>query len=307
MASRNDRNEVQSHSLVTEDARTAMAEAADYWTEQRMAEAQPVPVEISDDARRQMEEESPEPEGERADQPSAAPEDGGAFAGFGDDEVDLASYTTTKVPNRRILPYCTVGKLFMRFGNSNYVGSAWSIARRAVFTAGHCIFDRDTGGWARTVLFVPQYHQGAEPVGRWAATRMHSLIGWTRDRDFRYDMGVFEVDRAIGPTTGTLGWMANYPPNQGPYTSIGYPAAPPFNGQEMWQSVGAYINGSNPIQMHNNMTGGCSGGPWAVVKGGQVYANGLNSFRYNSNPNTMYSPYFGQGLINLYNLVKNLT
>jgi V8-like Glu-specific endopeptidase len=306
MPETNPLNEIDSITLIEPDALVALAAVEDYWTEQQMAEAQPVPFNVADaDAIRALTAADFLPEGEERTQAPLAP-DGGTETAIDNRIIDPLSYNTSKVADRSVLPYCTVGKLFMQFDGSNYVGTAWTIAEKAVFTAGHCIFDRSGGGWADKVLFVPQYHRGTEPVGRWAATRLHSLVGWTQNRDFKYDMGVFEVDRLIRPTTGSLGWMANFPPNQGPYTSIGYPAALPFDGQEMWQSVGAYIDGSNPIQMHNNMTGGCSGGPWVAAKSGGPFANGLNSFRYNNNPNTMYSPYFGQGFLNLYDLVKNI-
>lgn len=301
-------NEVVSTTLIAERLEAEVQAIEDYWTEERMAASTPLPLEVEEETIRSLlEDEFVTPEGEQLEVESIAPDSPGEPDGSEDPEVDPLSFSTNRVTNRTILPYCTVGKLFMRFGNSNYVGTAWTIARRGVFTAGHCIFESSLGGWARSVLFVPQYHNGAEPRGRWVATRLHALNGWIQNRDFRFDLGVFEVDRAVSPSTGSLGWMANYPPNQGPYTSIGYPAGAPFNGQEMWQCRGGYINGSNPIQMHNNMTGGCSGGPWSVSRPGGFFANGINSFRYTNNPNTMYSPYFGNGMINLYNIVKGLT
>ena len=104
--------------------------------------------------------------------------------------------------------------------------------------------------------------------------------------------------------------MANYPPDQGPYRSLGYPREPvpghAFNGEHMWQSLGGYINGTNPICMRNNMTRGCSGGPWIVTNNRKSYANGMNSFRCDTEPGTMYSPYFGDGLLNLYDMVKTV-
>ena len=219
------------------------------------------------------------------------------------------NFTTRRVPDRSRLPFSAVGKLFMAFGGEDHVGSAWVVAERAVFTAGHCIFHRRNGIWADHVLFIPQYDNGIEPVGRWAATSLYSLRGWTRNRNFEYDMGVFVVDRKIRPRTGSLGWMANYPPNQGPYKSIGYPARAisgySFSGSSMWMCDGGYITGRNPIKMHNNMTEGCSGGPWRVVNNGKRYINGLNSFRMKGESNTLQSPYFGDGFLNLYNEVKN--
>ena len=103
--------------------------------------------------------------------------------------------------------------------------------------------------------------------------------------------------------------MANYPPNQRTYTGIGYPSRPitgyNFHGKYMWQSVGQYISGTVAIQVYNNMTQGCSGGPWRVPYNDKPgYANGINSHRY-GDPTTMYSPYFGEGFLNIVNWLKD--
>lgn len=221
----------------------------------------------------------------------------------------LTDFVTTKVTNRAAFPFKVVGKMFMSFNGQDYVGSAWTIGESGIFTAGHCVYD-ENAGWASNVLFIPQYHEGNAPLGTWVASQLFSLKGWTdgTSNRFRYDMGAFLTTQPVRPKTGSLGWLANVPPNQGPYTAIGYPASPVsgynFDGERMWKSVGGYINGTDIIQMYNNMTGGCSGGPWTVSKNGSVYANGLNSFRYTNNPSTMYSPYFGQGFLNLHDKVK---
>ena len=115
-------------------------------------------------------------------------------------------------------------------------------------------------------------------------------------------MGAAIATSPIRPTTGSSGWMANYPANQGPYTEIGYPGEPipgfNFDGERMWQSVGAYLDGSTIIRAEGNMTGGCSGGPWTVNNDPQRRPNGLNSHRYGDG-NVIYSPYFGDNFVNL--------
>lgn len=171
-------------------------------------------------------------------------------SGIGDHEdiIDLANgFRTTRVPkaDQEDMPYSAIGKVFMTFDGQDHAGSGWVIAENAVFTAGHCVYDHDKSKWADNVLFVPQYDAGAEPVGRWTATAIYSLHGWSAKNDYAYDMAVFITDRPIRPATGSLGWMANHPPNQGPYKSVGLPGRPisgyNFNGCHMWQSVGGYI------------------------------------------------------------------
>jgi hypothetical protein len=59
--------------------------------------------------------------------------------------------------------------------------------------------------------------------------------------------------------------------------------------------------------MWNGMTPGCSGGPWEVTSEGEPhYVNGLNSHHYISAKDQVWSPYFGNGILNLYDAIKNL-
>lgn len=281
-----------------------------YWTDDRMAQAQPLEPQISEvELLAALAPEVWSQSGNLTVMESQAP-DGQSIQDHPAIQGASNTFKTTRVQDRDDLPYSTVGKMFMTFDGADFVGTGWVVAEKAVFSAGHCVFDGDRGGWADNILFVPQYDNGSAPVGRWTSVNIHSLKGWTEKGDYRYDMAAFETNTLIRPKTGSLGWMANFPPNQGPYKSIGYPARPVpgynFNGAHMWQSIGGYITGNNPIQMHNNMTPGCSGGPWVVSKSQNVYANGLNSFRYTNEPGTMYSPYFGQGFLNLYEAVKSL-
>ena len=300
-------NSVISRNLVTESAAETLAAVEEYWTEERLFEAQPIPVEAPPPPAEALAMFATEfaPDGEPEDQESEVPEPVASIDTLGLTGV-AGSYDTARVPNRNVFPYTAVGKLFMTFDGANYVGSAWVIGQSAIFTAGHCIFDDGAeDGWADRVLFIPQYHQGQEPIGRWAATRLHTLSGWAAGGDdkFQYDMAAARLDRPVGPDTGVVGWIANQAPAPA-YQSVGYPSRRlsntyPFDGREMWRCNGAYLDGANPIKMANNMTEGCSGGPWLIERNGRFYANGLNSFRWNVEPETMNSPYFGRGFLNL--------
>lgn len=284
------------------DGRTEML--MEYWTEDARAGATPIPLQIDEPLQESLSVQDWKSEGDEVRQDATWPEEVGSRAWDPQPSCPATGSSTERVPDRSIIPYSAVGKLYMTFDGQNYVGSAWTIAGSGVFTAGHCLYERSLGGWADRVLFVPQSHKGQKPVGEWAAVQMSTLKGWSDNRDFKYDLACFKTDRPIAPRTGSLGWMANYPPNQGPYTGIGYPAASPFDGQEMWRSTGNYRSGANPIQAWGDMTGGCSGGPWEVWKGGTPLTNGLNSFRYTNDPKSIYSPHFGEGFLALYNWVK---
>lgn len=221
----------------------------------------------------------------------------------GDDAVPTASgFNTRLVANMAQYPYAVIGKWFMTFGGRNFVGTGWVIGERTVFTAGHCVFDKNSG-WASNVLFRAQFNNGAH-VGEWALPSLASLRGWTQNEDFVYDMAMGVATRPIRPVTGKAGYIANIGQIQGQIKSIGYPAQVipgyNFNGERMWECDGGYIDTQNQIMaMHNNMTGGCSGGPGMYQQSNRLYAMWVNSFRYSSEPNILRSPYFGRGFTNL--------
>ncbi|MEG0134153.1 MAG: hypothetical protein RR782_08510, partial [Clostridium sp.] len=147
------------------------------------------------------------------------------------------------------------------------------------------------------------------------AKTFYSLNGWINNRDFKYDLAVCIMQKPVRPTTGSLGWVAYLQPDNRIYESIGYPAddsvIKEFDGKFMWKCVGknysyARHNKFEIIGMHNNMTGGCSGGPWLTSYNNQIYVNGINSFNYQGEEGKMYSPYFGEGFLNLINVVKDI-
>ncbi|HEX6288316.1 MAG TPA: trypsin-like serine protease [Herpetosiphonaceae bacterium] len=213
-------------------------------------------------------------------------------------------------------PFRTIGKVFFTSNGVNYVCSGSIMGNNAIWTAGHCVYDPSVG-WHSNWVFVPAYADGNAPYGQWYARELWALNGWIYNRSFSYDIGAAVLwqnnGTSIGPWLGWLGWMANGP--RGLYiTAFGYPAAYPFNGQRMawcqdytWQDFNF-----NPATngMGCNMTGGASGGPWIYLytynsAGNNNYVNGVNSYKYNNDPNSIYSPYFGDGAINLYNSVIN--
>jgi V8-like Glu-specific endopeptidase len=210
-------------------------------------------------------------------------------------------------------PFSTIGKVFFTSNGVNYVCSASVMGNNAVWTAGHCVFDPGTFTWHTNWVFVPAYADGYAPYGQWYARELWALNGWIYNASFAYDIGsavLWPNGNSIAYTTGSLGFMANGP--RGVYiTAFGYPQAYPFNGQRMaWCQDYTWMDYSfsPPTNgMGCNMTGGSSGGPWVYqyvynsVNGN--YVNGVNSYKYNNDPNSMYSPYFGDGAINLYNAV----
>jgi V8-like Glu-specific endopeptidase len=274
------------------------AKVEQYWTPDKLAEAVPLPLPIVYMPRRLRESVRTTTNnagtGLIISEPS--PPDSANIT------PTATSFNTSLVANRTIYPYAFVGKLFMTFSGRNYVGTGWVIGERTVFTAGHCVHDRSLG-WASNILFQAQFNDGSS-AGSWALPSLGSLRGWTQDEDFEFDMGMGISTTPIRPVTGKAGWIANIDQIQGNINSIGYPSQPipgyNFNGQNMWECNGGYIDTADGIMaMNNNMTPGCSGGPGMYSRSGTLYGTWVNSFRYNNEPNILRSPYFGENFLNL--------
>ena len=212
----------------------------------------------------------------------------------------LTPYTT--------YPYCTVGKVFFRQNGGSWVASAASIGNNGIFTAGHVVHagNNQAGGWSTNMVFVPAYKDGAAPFGQFTVRQLFTRTAWYQNGNpggLYEDMGAAILNplngRMLSQVVGWLGFAWNFNRNQ-VWTSLGYPQGPPFNGQRMFQDTAAYANDGTvpgspkPIGIGCSMTGGCSGGPWVLGFGSTNYVNGLNSYRPNSQPLEIYSPYFGE-------------
>ncbi|HEX6288128.1 MAG TPA: hypothetical protein VFZ66_03010 [Herpetosiphonaceae bacterium] len=211
-------------------------------------------------------------------------------------------------------PFSTVGKVFFTSNGMNYVCSGSVMGNNAIWTAGHCVFDPNTYTWHSNWVFVPAYYDGYAPYGQWYARELWTLTGWTDYGNFGFDIGaavLWPNGNSIAYYTGSLGFWANG--SRGVYiTAFGYPAESPFNGLRMaWCQSSTWVDYSfNPATngMGCNMTRGASGGPWIYAytygyTGNSNYVNGVNSYKYLSDPNSIYSPYFGDGAIIIYDSV----
>jgi V8-like Glu-specific endopeptidase len=216
-----------------------------------------------------------------------------------------------QVPDPTVYPYRTQGKLFFTAGGSGYVCSATVVntpSQRVIFSAGHCAIDGRQV--SKHVAFVPGYHNGVRPYGKFVATKSYSTPGWINNENFSDDMSAFVLGgtQKVAEVVGSRGIQFNQP-RQENFVSFGYPAGSPFNGESLYSCTSPYkgqdpTTGNPRTQWINcNMTGGSSGGGWIIQ---DQYLNGLNSYGYNGQRNRMYGPYFGDQAMSLYNTVKNV-
>ena len=182
---------------------------------------------------------------------------------------------------------------------SSQPGTAFTSRRRAVGSTGSSSF-----------LGI---EPGIAPFGEFVAHTRSAPNSWINLENSNYDLGGVVVypnaagqslERAVG---GARGIAFNFPREQ-TFQAWGYPEGSPFDGQRSFICESAY-GGDDPspdpsgppaMGIGCDMTGGSSGGGW-MISGG--YVNSVNSFGYDSYPNVMFGPYFGDAAENVYDLV----
>lgn len=209
----------------------------------------------------------------------------------------------------------TNGKVFFTSFGLNYVCSAAVVnseGKSEVWTAGHCV--SSGGAWNTNWTFVPNYYNGVAPYGYWYSYSMTTTTAWfNNNNDFANDVGASVMYRTngfrIADYFGGQGIAWNQVISGNYVYAFGYPHAAPFDGCCLYLEQG-YIadGGGGTIYQLNYMTGGSSGGPWlGWFDGNWGYINGHNDFKYNSLPQYMYSPYYGDQVAAVYNAVRNIS
>ncbi len=322
--------------VASPDAVPNATKVRDYWTPERMREAEPLDL-----AR-------PAPD-------LADAVDIRAAAGAGKPRSVRATpsdYSAVTIGNTRAEGNRTHGKIFGTFpGLGNFVCSGTAITspnRSTVWTAGHCIWDSDINNFATNLVFVPGYIDGARPFGSWAAVDAYVPNNWvaTDGTDYRDDVGALRTEVKLRSKTtrekrrcnrrfedkpakrrtcrrrkvrdkvakrvGARGIAFNQDPNDFTYRAFGYPVnpAPRFDGEHLERCTSGFTgsDGSrpypppDPISISCDMQGGASGGGW-VISGTRV--NGNVSYGYPPDP-FIFSPYFDSFTKGFYDALKSL-
>ena len=289
-----------------------------YWTEARLRSA--IPRDFVFDAGR----------GYRLD-PRAKPGGGGSGG----------TTTGTSWPNGTGKVYASTGKVYFVMGASAYVcsGTALGDTRSTfslVITAGHCVYDEETGGgalsgFATNWLFIPQFDSSPTftcantAYGCWTATALVVNKGFADAGGFtttatHYDWGFAVVgaggkaNAQLDATVQTYGYAASAMSGGTVVDAFGYPAAGRYHGNDLVYCQGplgfdANTGGTN-YQLACGMTGGSSGGPWFsgfnATTGNTGTIQSLNSYGYQGVSN-MYGPIFNSTTTATYNAANAAT
>ncbi|MGW7416889.1 trypsin-like serine peptidase [Streptomyces sp. NPDC054863] len=166
-----------------------------------------------------------------------------------------------------------------------------------VWTAGHCVHAGAKGGWYRNIAFVPSYNDQAKavskstprkqvaPYGVWWAKSALTSDQWisqggpTGGDGAPYDFAVLSVTpeggagKSLEETVGSalpVAFDAPAVPKIANMRATGYPAAPPFDGERMFQCTDKpgrlSVKPAQPTmyRIGCTMTGGSSGGGWVA-------------------------------------------
>ena len=291
------------------DSPLTAAQVSTYWTAARMANAKPVGLLKAS---------------------GVAPQVATSEQAAGDSVVRTAtsstavSFSSFELTDTTSFPNRVHGKVFFtRPGAGNFVCSGTVVDagnRSTVITAGHCV--HSGGAWSTNFAFAPGYRSvnggGNAPYGVWAASDESAPQPWVDSENLKYDVGAAVIamntsGQSLENVVGGRGIVFNQATSQG-YRSYGYPAqatsAHSFDGTRLWACDSSppiadsptTASGPNTLGIGCDMTAGSSGGGW-VTNPSSGYLNGVNSYKYTSQPNMMYGPYFGSTIQSLYSFV----
>jgi hypothetical protein len=171
-------------------------------------------------------------------------------------------------------PYAVVGQLFFTEPGGNFVCSASVIRLNVIATAGHCVSD-GKGHFYSNWLFIPAYHAGVAPFGRWSYAQVVVAGPWFNGGGGfpnRQDDAVIVLQQnsgqKIGQVTGYLGYQFNAQPTH--LTQLGYPCNLDTTSGDCVQSIQfgpirndsqVFAGPSNNFEWGSDAFGSASGGP----------------------------------------------
>lgn len=263
-----------------------------YWTRERMLRAESVEPPAGPEASFDLD--SP-----LADDPP------GAAASAADGDF-LPSETAA-------FPLRVHGKVFLRIDGQDYACSGTVVdskGKNVLFTAGHCVFDVESGLYAEQLVFVPAFRDGDTPYGIWPASAVFTTARFAERGALSHDIGVVILERKIQLELGARRIAFGLNPEGRSYTIYGYPEEPEalYDGGSL---VGcrSMSEGRDPVQGSPApiaagpclMGEGSSGGAWLTAGG---LLNSVVSYGYCGNLPELcgltFGPYFSDQALDLY-------
>ncbi len=182
-----------------------------------------------------------------------------------------------KITDTTSYPWRTATKLIVTFPKAKGGCTGTIIAAKYVLTAGHCVYNKSYGGWAKKIEVIPGLKGTYKPYGSAFATKVRSYTSWTSSQKSDYDIALITLDKSIGNTTGWLGY-AYYPSINGVTGNItGYPGDKD-NGLYPYYHYGSIASSTSyRLSYQIDTSGGQSGSGIYYKTGDKRYVFGVHT------------------------------
>ncbi|HEX5688418.1 MAG TPA: serine protease, partial [Roseiflexaceae bacterium] len=162
---------------------------------------------------------------------------------------------------------------------SRWLGTGWLAGPRTIVTAGHCVYLRRHGGWAREVEVIPGLSAEQRPYGACTATSFRSVRGWARGAKPGHNYGavILPPDRAFGNLVGFFGFtgLADLDLKNLHVNLAGYPCDKPEATQWRHARPLDFVT-PRTLEYRVDTLGGQSGAPVWQLKNGERYVVGIH-------------------------------
>ena len=189
-----------------------------------------------------------------------------------DDRVHVTAVTA--------IPWRWICQLIITMPNgAGFRGTGWFIGPKCVMTAGHCVYSKSNGGWARRIEVIPGMNGAARPYGSSVGTNFRSVNGWVNDTDPNFDYGAIILPNPLGNVVGYFGFasLTDASLNNLLVNNSGYPGDKPFGTQ--WFNAGRVSSvNARKIYYMLDTYGGQSGSPVWRYLNGERHAVGVHAY-----------------------------
>ncbi len=177
--------------------------------------------------------------------------------------------TRTLVPDTTVYPNSPIARVISFFpnGEAEYC-SGFLYGADTLATAGHCVYNKAAGGWAKSMQVTPARYVDSSgtpqtPYGVCNGTEYFTSEGWLNNADEAYDYGAAKLDCQAGNATGLFG--LSWPSGSIARTNVtvtGYPTDKTTPAGSMWTANGPIIWDNQRQAFHQISTfRGQSGSP----------------------------------------------
>jgi len=195
-------------------------------------------------------------------------------------ETVCGSDDRVRISPAAAIPWRWICQLIITMPNgAGFRGTGWFIGPKCVMTAGHCVYSKSNGGWARRIEVIPGMDGNSRPYGSAIGTNFRSVVGWTSNSDPNYDYGCIILPTALGNTVGYFGFanLTDGSLNGLVLNNSGYPGDKPFGTQ--WFNAGRVSQlTSRKIYYMLDTYGGQSGSPVWRFANGLRHAVGIHAY-----------------------------